>query len=67
MLEKYTLRGLRYQSGKTVSEIAEALNVTVTSFYRYEKGERRLPLEMVLKLSNLFNVTVEEIVTAAIK
>lgn len=61
-----TLKELRAQSGRTCAEVAERLAVTTKSMYKYENGDRRLSIEQVPTLSELYNVTVEELVSAAI-
>lgn len=63
---KVTLRDLRKQANKTCAEVAEALNVTVSAVSNYEKGIRSICLEQVKPLANLYGVTVEEIIDAAI-
>lgn len=59
-----TLRDLREQNGKTLAEIASVLVVSVSSVYHYEQGIRRINLEQVLKLSELYNTPAEEIIKA---
>lgn len=61
---KETLRDLRVQSKKTCAEVAQALNVREQTIYRYEKGERRISLEQVLILVELYDATAEEIIQA---
>lgn len=61
-----TLKELRAQSGRTCAEVAERLAVTTQAMYRYENGDRRLNIEQVPTLSELYDVTVEELVSAAI-
>lgn len=61
---KETLRDLRVQSGKTVAEIAAALNVTSRSVIRYEQGSRCVSLQQVLDLANLYDCTAEELIEA---
>ena len=59
---KETLKDLRLQSGKTCAEVAQALNATVRTVNRYEQGTRRISLEQVLILAELYNCTVREVV-----
>lgn len=61
-----TLRELREQNKKTLSEIAEALNVSVRAVSRYEQGTRRISLEQVLILANLYDSIAEDIIWAQI-
>ena len=62
--EKFTLRELREQSGKTAAEVAKALGVTVRAVARYEQGTRRMSFEQILTLMKLYNYTAEEILKA---
>lgn len=59
-----TLRDLRKQAGKTCSEVAEALGVTVRAVHKYEHGDRHVSLAQVLTLSDLYDVTAEEVIQA---
>lgn len=59
-----TLRDLRIQAGKTVEEIAEVLNVANSTYYNYETGQRRLPIEFVLELSKYYDCSAEEVILA---
>lgn len=61
-----TLRDLREENEKTLAEVASVLGVSVQSAYRYEQGIRRLSLDQVLKLSELYHITAEEIIKAQI-
>lgn len=59
-----TLRDLRIQSGKSVAEVAQDLNVTDRAYMRYEQGTRRISLEQIIVLTNLYDVTAEEVIQA---
>lgn len=63
---KTTLKDLRQQAKKTSAEVAEVLNVTVSAVSNYEKGIRSISVEQIKPLSNLYGVTVEEIIDATI-
>lgn len=62
-----TLRELRQQSKKTAAEIAAALGVTANAISNYEQGIRRISLEHVLKLAQLYDVSEREIIEAQLK
>lgn len=62
-----TLRELRRQSKKTAAEVAEVLGVSANAISNYEQGIRRINLEQVLELSELYDTTAEEIIQAQIK
>ena len=59
-----TLKELREQSGKTIKEIADVLNISLQTVYRYEQGIRKLSISQVLVLSELFDCTAEEVIKA---
>lgn len=64
MKKQTTLRNLREQAGKSVKEVAEILNVTTMSIYRYESGKRQIDIEHVLTLAKLYDVSEREIIEA---
>ncbi len=59
-----TLRELRKQNKKTVAEVAKVLGVTGQAVRHYEQGIRRISLESVLALSELYQESAEEIIKA---
>ena len=61
-----TLKELRISAGKSCAEAAKKLRVTQAAMYRYENGQRRLNVEQLLPLALLYDVTLYEIVEAAI-
>ena len=63
---KETLRDLRLQNKKTCAEVAQALGVTLRSYFRYEQGARRISLEQVLILAELYDVSEREVIEAQI-
>ena len=56
------IRDLREDHDKTQKEIAEVLNMQLTVYQRYERGERELPLWAAIKLANYYNVTLDYLV-----
>ena len=56
------VRDLREDSDKTQKEIAEYLNMQLTVYQRYERGERELPLWAAIKLADFYNVTLDFLV-----
>lgn len=61
-----TLKELRVSVGKSRAEVASKLNVTVQAVGQYERGFRRLGIEQVKPLSELYDVVIDELVDAAI-
>jgi transcriptional regulator with XRE-family HTH domain len=63
---KETLKDLRLQSKKTCAEVAQALGIANSSYYSYEQGVRRINIEQVLVLAELFDVSEKEVIQAQI-
>lgn len=61
-----TLKDLRIQRNLTRHQVAKKLNVVHTTISNYENGIRKINIEQVLILANLFNVTAEEVIKAQI-
>lgn len=55
------LKDLREDSDLTQQQIAELLNCTQQSYCNYEKGNRELPNEMLLKLAKIYNTSTDYI------
>lgn len=56
------IRDLREDNDKTQREIATFLNMQLTVYQRYERGEREIPLWAIIKLSNYYNVSIDYLV-----
>ena len=56
------VRDLREDHDKTQREIAEVLNMQLTVYQRYERGERELPLWAAIKLAEYYCVTLDYLV-----
>ena len=56
------VRDLREDGDKTQKQIAELLNMQLTVYQRYERGERELPLWAAIKLADYYNVTIDYLV-----
>lgn len=61
------VRDLREDHDKTQSDIAKILNMQLTVYQRYERGERELPLWAAIKLADYYNVTLDYLVERKIK
>lgn len=59
-----TLRELRQLSGKNVKDVASVLKITSQALSNYESGIRRIDIEKVLTLSELYEVSEGEIIRA---
>ncbi|MBQ9085619.1 MAG: helix-turn-helix transcriptional regulator [Clostridia bacterium] len=56
------VRDLREDHDKTQKEIAAVLNMQLTVYQRYERGERELPLWAAIKLADYYHVTLDYLV-----
>lgn len=56
------VRDLREDHDKTQKEIATVLNMQLTVYQRYERGERDLPLWAAIKLADYYKVTLDYLV-----
>ena len=48
----------------TTRELADALGITTTALYYYEKGYRTPSLDKILKLSEIFSISVDTLLKA---
>ena len=56
------VRDLREDHDKTQRDIANTLNMQLTVYQRYERGERELPLWAAIKLADYYGVTLDYLV-----
>ncbi len=56
------LEDLRIDSDKTQAEIAEYLGCQREVYRRYEKGTRQIPVDLLIKLSLFYNVSIDYLV-----
>lgn len=56
------IQELRLQSQKSVKEVAKALNLSVESYRRLEKGRRELRIRELYQLADLYDVSADYIV-----
>jgi len=55
------IRDLREDNDKTQSQIAKMLNMQLTVYQRYERGEREVPFWVAIKLANYYKVSLDYI------
>jgi len=55
------VRDLREDNDKTQSQIAKALNMQLTVYQRYERGEREIPFWVAIKLADYYDVSLDYI------
>lgn len=56
------LKSLRKQQKVNQEEIAKLLNVTTQAYSRYERGERELGYDSLIKLADYFDVSVDYLI-----
>lgn len=56
------VRDLREDNDKKQKEIADYLNMQLTVYQRYERGERELPLWAAIKLADFYKVSLDYLV-----
>ena len=56
------VRDLREDHDKTQRQIADMLNMQLTVYQRYERGERELPLWAAIKLADYYGTTLDYLV-----
>lgn len=56
------LKQLRTENDVNQSDVAELLDVTRQAYSRYERGERELGYDMLCKLADYFNVSVDYLI-----
>lgn len=62
-LSKYIgqkIRGFREQRGLSVEQLADKLDITRATVTRYELGSRKANQDILFKLAEIFNVTVDD-------
>lgn len=55
------LRSLRKEHDVTQAEMAEMLGVSATTITNYENGNRKMPIDMVVRIADRFKVSVDSI------
>ena len=53
------IRDLREDMDWTQADVAEKLNMTQTGYSKYERGERDIPTEVLIKLAKLYNTSID--------
>lgn len=56
------IRNLREDADKTQTEIAEYLNVKQTTYSKYELGKINVPIEMLIKIADYYDVSLDYLV-----
>lgn len=56
------VRDLREDRDLTQKDVAKLLNMQLTVYQRYERGEREIPLWAAIKLADYYKVTLDFLV-----
>ena len=59
---KLRIKDLREDNDLTQKEIAKVLMCDQSLYSKYERGERPLPLDLAIKLADLYNVSLDYLV-----
>lgn len=55
------LRDLREDHDMTQRQLAEQLHISQNTYSQYENGVRQLPIEVLIQLSEIYNVSTDYI------
>lgn len=55
------IRDLREDADKTQAEVATDIGLYTTTYQRYERGEREIPLDIAVCLAKYYNVSLDYI------
>ena len=55
------LRDLREDGDYTQKEIADVLHIRQNTYSQYENGQRQIPIELLIRLSNFYGVSTDYI------
>jgi transcriptional regulator with XRE-family HTH domain len=56
------LKAIREARGLTQTEAAKELGISRQAYYNYESGRREADYEMLLRMGELFDVSIEELI-----
>lgn len=62
MKMRMRIRDLREDNDLTQKQIAEYLMCDQSLYSKYERGEREIPLNLIIKLADYYNVSLDYIV-----
>ncbi len=55
------IKDLREDADLTQQKIAEYLNIKQNTYCQYEKGQRQIPIDLLIKLAEYYGVSVDYI------
>ena len=58
----YTLKLYRESAKLTQKEVAAALGVSESAYRSYELGDRKIPIDLLMKLANIYRTSVDVLI-----
>lgn len=62
IMEFENIRSLRIDNGYTQKQIGEYLGISQNTYSQYEIGVLKYPVDVLIKLANLYNVSIDYLV-----
>ncbi len=56
------IRDMREEKGMTQQQVSDYLMCDQSLYSKYERGEREVPLELMVKLAKLFETSIDHLV-----
>ena len=53
------IKELRKETGLSQEKVAQELSMYVTTYRRYESGERELPMEVAVRIADYYGVSLD--------
>lgn len=60
-IKRFRAEDLRNDNDMTQKEVAEKLNMHLTTYREYEQQERRIPATFIIELAEFYNVSIDYI------
>ena len=58
-MKSYRLKILRIQDSKRQQELADYLNISRQYYSEYERGMRKMPVEVIIKIAKYYKTTTD--------
>ena len=56
------IQDLRTDADMSQKQLSEILHISQRSYYHYETGSRNIPVEMLIRLANYYDISVDYLV-----
>ena len=60
-MSKFTLRALRVNYNLSAQDVSDAMGIHPQTLLKYENDSSRIPLDLLQKLSDYYNVAMDDI------